>query len=217
MIRTILILALLSFPFTSMAQTDEASSSKPFVGVHVDTVEVELTSISEATNQLANAMVSMSTSIKLLSENGVNLSDDNQKKLTEMLTSSNELLKSAQGLVGRVPEATSDLPKISQSLKEMAQSLNSINSDVLSLLKEYPQFVVTTQDLIESSKGEAINVIREAISDTGWKTLCAFGLALVIALAIVLMIGLGFPLALYLSFCKISDIKVERAIKDTRT
>ena len=153
----------------------------------------------------------------MLSQNGVNLSDDNQKKLSEMLASSNELLKSAQTLIAQVPKTTSDLPKISQSLKEMAQSLNSINSDVLHLLNKYPQFVENTQKLIESSKGDAKTVISEAISDTGWKVVFAFGIALVIALAIVVALGVGFPLALYLSISKISDLKLAKALQRERT
>ena len=59
MSKNTLIFLLLSFSLISGAQAEGESKLKPLVGVSVDTVEVELTSLSEATSQLAGAMTSM--------------------------------------------------------------------------------------------------------------------------------------------------------------
>ncbi|HHG3522607.1 TPA: hypothetical protein ACPVZQ_004725 [Vibrio parahaemolyticus] len=182
---SILLLNIVSF-FCVAADTDEA-----LLNVEIDTIQVELDSVSKATQSLANATQSLSGSLSELASSGVDLSEDNQQKLSEMLATVTKLTDSVNTLLLKLPHTANELPKVQESLGHIASSLSSINNDVLMLLSEYPDFVENTKLLLNNSESQVKIISAKVIDDLLWKLV----LSLILIASIVLFIGFGLPFA----------------------
>ncbi|TOB61237.1 hypothetical protein, partial [Vibrio parahaemolyticus] len=126
-----------------------------------------------------------------LASSGVDLSEDNQQKLSEMLATVTKLTDSVNTLLLKLPHTANELPKVQESLGHIASSLSSINNDVLMLLSEYPDFVENTKLLLNNSESQVKIISAKVIDDLLWKLV----LSLILIASIVLFIGFGLPFA----------------------
>ncbi len=140
--------------FATEAPSLEATkpAKSPVLDVNVNSVNVELTTVGEATKQLAEAMQALSGSLDTLAKSDVELSPENQQKLSEMIGSATQLTNSVNTMLETIPNTARELPQVNDSLAGIALSLESINNDVIEMLAQYPDFVSNTEKLFDVSK-----------------------------------------------------------------
>ncbi len=140
--------------FATEAPSLEATkpAKSPVLDVNVNSVNVELTTVGEATKQLAEAMQALSGSLDTLAKSEVELSPENQQKLSEMIGSATQLTNSVNTMLETIPNTARELPQVNDSLAGIALSLESINNDVIEMLAQYPDFVSNTEKLFDVSK-----------------------------------------------------------------
>ncbi len=171
----------------------EQKEKNALLDVKVDSVSVELASVSEATNKLAESMQALSNSLTQLSQNA-NLSEEDKQRLSEMIDSATQLTVSVNGLKDKLPSAEA-LPKMDQSLAGIATSVESISGDILGLLAQYPAFVENTDHLL-NNPDHTHRISVSILDGLMWKLVTM----LIIVLAIVLLVAVGLPMAFIYGF-----------------
>ncbi len=194
LLKSILLLPLL-FSFNALAEeapvTDSTLKKSPVLDVKVDSVNVELTTVGEATKQLAEAMQALSGSLDTLAQSNVELSPENQQKLSEMIGSATQLTNSVNSIAETIPKTAKELPQVNASLEGIATSMQSINNDVLEILAQYPEFVANTEKLFDVSKGHIPDISINLLDNVFWKLI----VTLVIVVTIILLLAVGLPVA----------------------
>lgn len=176
---------------TDTLQTETLPKKSPVLDVKVNSVNVELTTVGEATKQLADAMQALSGSLDTLAKSDVELSPENQQKLSEMIGSATQLTNSVNGMLETIPTTARELPQVNDSLAGIALSLESINNDVLEILAQYPDFVSNTEKLFEVSKDHIPSISLNVLDNVLWKLI----ITLIIVVAIILLLAVGLPVA----------------------
>ncbi len=176
---------------TDTSQTETLPKKSPVLDVKVNSVNVELTTVGEATKQLAEAMQALSGSLETLAKSDVELSPENQQKLSEMIGSATQLTNSVNGMLETIPTTARELPQVNDSLAGIALSLESINNDVLEILAQYPDFVSNTEKLFEVSKDHIPSISLNVLDNVLWKLI----ITLIIVVAIILLLAVGLPVA----------------------
>ncbi|WP_188233015.1 hypothetical protein [Vibrio sp. Y2-5] len=178
--------------FAAEAPLTEAKPAKsPVLDVNVNSVNVELTTVGEATQKLAEAMQALSGSLDTLAKSDVELSPDNQQKLSEMIGSATQLTNSVNTMLETIPNTARELPQVNDSLAGIALSLESINNDVLEMLAQYPDFVSNTEKLFDVSKDHIPSISLNVLDSVMWKLV----ITLIIVVSIILLLAVGLPVA----------------------
>ncbi|MCF7360597.1 hypothetical protein L3V23_00615 [Vibrio sp. A1-b2] len=173
----------------SVEATKPAKS--PVLDVKVNSVNVELTTVGEATKQLAEAMQALSGSLDTLAKSDVELSPENQQKLSEMIGSATQLTNSVNTMLETIPNTARELPQVNDSLAGIALSLQSINNDVIEMLAQYPDFVSNTEKLFDVSKDHIPSISLNVLDNVMWKLI----ITLIIVVSIILLLAVGLPVA----------------------
>lgn len=173
----------------SVETTKPAKS--PVLDVNVNSVNVELTTVGEATKQLAEAMQALSGSLDTLAKSDVELSPENQQKLSEMIGSATQLTNSVNTMLETIPNTARELPQVNDSLAGIALSLESINNDVIEMLAQYPDFVSNTEKLFDVSKDHIPSISLNVLDNVMWKLI----ITLIIVVSIILLLAVGLPIA----------------------
>ncbi|WP_165311589.1 hypothetical protein [Vibrio ziniensis] len=176
---------------TEMQKAEPLSNKSPIVDVNVNSVNVELTTVGEATKQLADAINALSGSLDNLAKSDVDLSAENQQKLSEMISSATQLSNSVNGMIETIPTTARELPQVNDSLAGIALSLESINNDILEILAQYPDFVSNTEKLFEASKDHIPSISINVLDNILWKLI----ITLIIVVSIILLLAVGLPVA----------------------
>ncbi|NIY92289.1 hypothetical protein [Vibrio diazotrophicus] len=179
--------------FATEAPSVEATkpAKSPVLDVNVNSVNVELTTVGEATQKLAEAMQALSGSLDTLAKSDVELSPDNQQKLSEMIGSATQLTNSVNTMLETIPNTARELPQVNDSLAGIALSLESINNDVLEMLAQYPDFVSNTEKLFDVSKDHIPSISLNVLDSVMWKLV----ITLIIVVSIILLLAVGLPVA----------------------
>jgi ABC-type transporter Mla subunit MlaD len=179
--------------FATEAPSVEATkpAKSPVLDVNVNSVNVELTTIGEATKQLAEAMQALSGSLDTLANSDVELSPENQQKLSEMIGSATQLTNSVNTMLETIPNTARELPQVNDSLAGIALSLESINNDVIEMLAQYPDFVSNTEKLFDVSKDHIPSISLNVLDNVMWKLI----ITLIIVVSIILLLAVGLPVA----------------------
>lgn len=172
-------------------QTETVVNKSPVLDVKVNSVNVELTTVGEATKQLADAMQALSGSLDTLAKSDVELSTENQQKLSDMIGSATQLTNSVNSMLQTIPSTARELPQVNDSLAGIALSLESINNDVLEILAPYPDFVSNTEKLFEVSKDHIPSISLNVLDNVFWKLI----ITLIMVAAIILLLAVGLPVA----------------------
>ncbi|MFV0447277.1 MAG: hypothetical protein ACK5MF_02235 [Vibrio sp.] len=197
LLTNVLSLAILSLLFSSFVlasetpQAEAVTSKSPVLDVKVNSVNVELTTVGEATKQLADAMQALSGSLDTLAKSDVELSAENQQKLSDMIGSATQLTNSVNSMLQTIPTTASELPQVNDSLAGIALSLESINNDVLEILAQYPDFVSNTEKLFAVSKDHIPSISLNVLDNLFWKLI----ITLIIVVTIILLLAVGLPVA----------------------
>ncbi len=190
-IKTWLVASLL---FTSTAFAADANSTQtksPVLDVKVDSVNVELKTVGDATQKLAEAMQALSGSLDRLAQSDIELSDENQQQLSEMIGSATQLTNSVNTMMETIPKTAHQLPQVNTSLSGIAQSVESINSNVIELLAQYPDFVANTEKLFDVSKDHVPSISVSILDNVLWKLI----ITLILVVSIILFLAVGLPVA----------------------
>ncbi|MFG0772480.1 hypothetical protein ACF8PD_11665 [Vibrio plantisponsor] len=179
--------------FATEAPSVEATKpgKSPVLDVNVNSVNVELTTVGEATKQLAEAMQALSGSLDTLAKSDVELSPENQQKLSEMIGSATQLTNSVNTMLETIPNTARELPQVNDSLAGIALSLESINNDVIEMLAQYPDFVSNTEKLFDVSKDHIPSISLNVLDNVMWKLI----ITLIIVVSIILLLAVGLPVA----------------------
>lgn len=179
--------------FATEAPSVEATkpAKSPVLDVNVNSVNVELTTVGEATKQLAEAMQALSGSLDTLAKSDVELSPENQQKLSEMIGSATQLTNSVNTMLETIPNTARELPQVNDSLAGIALSLESINNDVIEMLAQYPDFVSNTEKLFDVSKDHIPSISLNVLDNVMWKLI----ITLIIVVSIILLLAVGLPVA----------------------
>ncbi|PNH99194.1 hypothetical protein [Vibrio diazotrophicus] len=179
--------------FATEAPSVEATkpAKSPVLDVKVNSVNVELTTVGEATKQLAEAMQALSGSLDTLAKSDVELSSENQQKLSEMIGSATQLTNSVNTMLETIPNTARELPQVNDSLAGIALSLQSINNDVIEMLAQYPDFVSNTEKLLDVSKDHIPSISLNVLDNVMWKLI----ITLIIVVSIILLLAVGLPVA----------------------
>lgn len=179
--------------FATEAPSVEATkpAKSPVLDVNVNSVNVELTTVGEATKQLAEAMQALSGSLDTLAKSDVELSPENQQKLSEMIGSATQLTNSVNAMLETIPNTARELPQVNDSLAGIALSLESINNDVIEMLAQYPDFVSNTEKLFDVSKDHIPSISLNVLDNVMWKLI----ITLIIVVSIILLLAVGLPVA----------------------
>lgn len=179
--------------FATEAPSLEATkpAKSPVLDVNVNSVNVELTTVGEATKQLAEAMQALSGSLDTLANSDVELSPENQQKLSEMIGSATQLTNSVNTMLETIPNTARELPQVNDSLAGIALSLESINNDVIEMLAQYPDFVSNTEKLFDVSKDHIPSISLNVLDNVMWKLI----ITLIIVVSIILLLVVGLPVA----------------------
>jgi ABC-type transporter Mla subunit MlaD len=179
--------------FATEAPSVEATkpAKSPVLDVKVNSVNVELTTVGEATKQLAEAMQALSGSLDTLAKSEVELSPENQQKLSEMIGSATQLTNSVNTMLETIPNTARELPQVNDSLAGIALSLQSINNDVIEMLAQYPDFVSNTEKLFDVSKDHIPSISLNVLDNVMWKLI----ITLIIVVSIILLLAVGLPVA----------------------
>lgn len=179
--------------FATEAPSLEATkpAKSPVLDVNVNSVNVELTTVGEATKQLAEAMQALSGSLDTLAKSDVELSPENQQKLSEMIGSATQLTNSVNTMLETIPNTARELPQVNDSLAGIALSLESINNDVIEMLAQYPDFVSNTEKLFDVSKDHIPSISLNVLDNVMWKLI----ITLIIVVSIILLLAVGLPVA----------------------
>lgn len=179
--------------FATEAPSVEATkpAKSPVLDVNVNSVNVELTTVGEATKQLAEAMQALSGSLDTLANSDVELSPENQQKLSEMIGSATQLTNSVNTMLETIPNTARELPQVNDSLAGIALSLESINNDVIEMLAQYPDFVSNTEKLFDVSKDHIPSISLNVLDNVMWKLI----ITLIIVVSIILLLAVGLPVA----------------------
>ncbi|PNH96599.1 hypothetical protein [Vibrio diazotrophicus] len=179
--------------FATEAPSIEATkpAKSPVLDVKVNSVNVELTTVGEATKQLAEAMQALSGSLDTLAKSDVELSPENQQKLSEMIGSATQLTNSVNTMLETIPTTARELPQVNDSLAGIALSLQSINNDVIEMLAQYPDFVSNTEKLFDVSKDHIPSISLNVLDNVMWKLI----ITLIIVVSIILLLAVGLPVA----------------------
>lgn len=179
--------------FATEAPSLEATkpAKSPVLDVNVNSVNVELTTVGEATKQLAEAMQALSGSLDTLANSDVELSPENQQKLSEMIGSATQLTNSVNTMLETIPNTARELPQVNDSLAGIALSLESINNDVIEMLAQYPDFVSNTEKLFDVSKDHIPSISLNVLDNVMWKLI----ITLIIVVSIILLLAVGLPVA----------------------
>ncbi|MGG5573115.1 hypothetical protein [Vibrio diazotrophicus] len=179
--------------FATEAPSVEATkpAKSPVLDVKVNSVNVELTTVGEATKQLAEAMQALSGSLDTLAKSDVELSPENQQKLSEMIGSATQLTNSVNTMLETIPNTARELPQVNDSLAGIALSLQSINNDVIEMLAQYPDFVSNTEKLFDVSKDHIPSISLNVLDNVMWKLI----ITLIIVVSIILLLAVGLPVA----------------------
>ncbi|MDW6017267.1 hypothetical protein SBW85_05695 [Vibrio plantisponsor] len=179
--------------FATEAPSLEATkpAKSPVLDVNVNSVNVELTTVGEATKQLAEAMQALSGSLDTLANSDVELSPENQQKLSEMIGSATQLTNSVNTMLETIPNTARELPQVNDSLAGIALSLESINNDVIEMLAQYPDFVSNTEKLFDVSKDRIPSISLNVLDNVMWKLI----ITLIIVVSIILLLAVGLPVA----------------------
>lgn len=179
--------------FATEAPSVEATkpAKSPVLDVNVNSVNVELTTVGEATKQLAEAMQALSGSLDTLAKSDVELSPENQQKLSEMIGSATQLTNSVNTMLETIPNTARELPQVNDSLAGIALSLESINNDVIEMLAQYPDFVSNTEKLFDVSKDHIPSISLNVLDNVMWKLI----ITLIIVVSIILLLSVGLPVA----------------------
>lgn len=179
--------------FATEASSVEATkpAKSPVLDVNVNSVNVELTTVGEATKQLAEAMQALSGSLDTLAKSDVELSPENQQKLSEMIGSATQLTNSVNTMLETIPNTARELPQVNDSLAGIALSLESINNDVIEMLAQYPDFVSNTEKLFDVSKDHIPSISLNVLDNVMWKLI----ITLIIVVSIILLLAVGLPVA----------------------
>ncbi|MEI8656589.1 hypothetical protein [Vibrio sp. Hal054] len=179
--------------FATEAPSVEATkpAKSPVLDVNVNSVNVELTTVGEATKQLAEAMQALSGSLDTLAKSDVELSPENQQKLSEMIGSATQLTNSVNTMLETIPNTARELPQVNDSLAGIALSLQSINNDVIEMLAQYPDFVSNTEKLFDVSKDQIPSISLNVLDNVMWKLI----ITLIIVVSIILLLAVGLPVA----------------------
>lgn len=179
--------------FATEAPSLEATkpAKSPVLDVNVNSVNVELTTVGEATKQLAEAMQALSGSLDTLAKSDVELSPENQQKLSEMIGSATQLTNSVNTMLETIPNTARELPQVNDSLAGIALSLESINNDVIEMLAQYPDFVSNTEKLFDVSKDHIPSISLNVLDNVMWKLI----ITLIIVVSIILLLVVGLPVA----------------------
>lgn len=167
------------------------AKKSPVLDVKVDSVNVELTTVGEATQKLAEAMQALSGSLDTLAQSNVELSPQNQQQLSEMISSATQLTDSVNRMVETIPATAKELPQVNSSLEGIATSMQSINNDLLEILSQYPEFVANTEKLFDVSKGHIPDISISVLDNVMWKLV----ITLIIVVSIILLLAVGLPVA----------------------
>lgn len=193
-VLSLAILSLLLSTFVLASETPQAeavTSKSPVLDVKVNSVNVELTTVGEATKQLADAMQALSGSLDTLAKSDVELSAENQQKLSDMIGSATQLTNSVNSMLQTIPTTARELPQVNDSLAGIALSLESINNDVLEILAQYPDFVSNTEKLFAVSKDHIPSISLNVLDNVFWKLI----ITLIIVVTIILLLAVGLPVA----------------------
>jgi ABC-type transporter Mla subunit MlaD len=179
--------------FATEAPSLEATkpAKSPVLDVNVNSVNVELTTVGEATKQLAEAMQALSGSLDTLANSDVELSPENQQKLSEMIGSATQLTNSVNTMLETIPNTARELPQVNDSLAGIALSLESINNEVIEMLAQYPDFVSNTEKLFDVSKDRIPSISLNVLDNVMWKLI----ITLIIVVSIILLLAVGLPVA----------------------
>lgn len=179
--------------FATEAPSVEATkpAKSPVLDVNVNSVNVELTTVGDATKQLAEAMQALSGSLDTLAKSDVELSPENQQKLSEMIGSATQLTNSVNAMLETIPNTARELPQVNDSLAGIALSLESINNDVIEMLAQYPDFVSNTEKLFDVSKDHIPSISLNVLDNVMWKLI----ITLIIVVSIILLLAVGLPVA----------------------
>ncbi len=179
--------------FATEAPSLEATkpAKSPVLDVNVNSVNVELTTVGEATKQLAEAMQALSGSLDTLAKSDVELSPENQQKLSEMIGSATQLTNSVNTMLETIPNTARELPQVNDSLAGIALSLQSINNEVIEMLAQYPDFVSNTEKLFDVSKDHIPSISLNVLDNVMWKLI----ITLIIVVSIILLLAVGLPVA----------------------
>jgi len=179
--------------FATEAPSLEATkpAKSPVLDVNVNSVNVELTTVGEATKQLAEAMQALSGSLDTLANSDVELSPENQQKLSEMIGSATQLTNSVNTMLETIPNTARELPQVNDSLAGIALSLESINNEVIEMLAQYPDFVSNTEKLFDVSKDHIPSISLNVLDNVMWKLI----ITLIIVVSIILLLAVGLPVA----------------------
>lgn len=179
--------------FATEAPSVEATkpAKSPVLDVNVNSVNVELTTVGDATKQLAEAMQALSGSLDTLAKSDVELSPENQQKLSEMIGSATQLTNSVNTMLETIPNTARELPQVNDSLAGIALSLESINNDVIEMLAQYPDFVSNTEKLFDVSKDHIPSISLNVLDNVMWKLI----ITLIIVVSIILLLAVGLPVA----------------------
>lgn len=179
--------------FATEAPSLEATkpAKSPVLDVNVNSVNVELTTVGDATKQLAEAMQALSGSLDTLAKSDVELSPENQQKLSEMIGSATQLTNSVNTMLETIPNTARELPQVNDSLAGIALSLESINNDVIEMLAQYPDFVSNTEKLFDVSKDHIPSISLNVLDNVMWKLI----ITLIIVVSIILLLAVGLPVA----------------------
>ena len=179
--------------FATEAPSVEATkpAKSPVLDVKVNSVNVELTTVGEATKQLAEAMQALSGSLDTLAKSDVELSPENQQKLSEMIGSATQLTNSVNTMLETIPNTARELPQVNDSLAGIALSLQSINNEVIEMLAQYPDFVSNTEKLFDVSKDHIPSISLNVLDNVMWKLI----ITLIIVVSIILLLAVGLPVA----------------------
>jgi hypothetical protein len=136
-------------------------------------------------------MQALSGSLDTLAKSDVELSPENQQKLSEMIGSATQLTNSVNAMLETIPNTARELPQVNDSLAGIALSLESINNDVIEMLAQYPDFVSNTEKLFDVSKDHIPSISLNVLDNVMWKLI----ITLIIVVSIILLLAVGLPVA----------------------